>query len=121
MAMEVYTKIMNNKALIKVEGKFNIDYIEHFDISIKDVFNQNPDVVAVDLEHIEYIDSSALGSLIKGMNIAKRKNIQFYLINMPQNIQDVFKLSYLDQFFQIKSGKDMEKLYPEMQFTNVFT
>lgn len=114
--MEVYTQITGKRAVMKVEGKFNIDYIERFDIAIKEILEDHPEFIAVDLKHVEYIDSSALGSLIKGMNVAKKRSILFYLFNLPVNIHDVFKLSYLDQFFLIKTQKEMEKLYPDINF-----
>ncbi|MFW6365799.1 MAG: STAS domain-containing protein [Spirochaetota bacterium] len=114
--MEVYSKINNDSAILKVEGKFNIDYIERFDQIIKEVFEKHPSVIAVDLHDVEYIDSSALGSLIKAMNIAKKQSISLYLYNLQENIHDVFKLSYLDKFFLIQTTAEMKDKYPDIQF-----
>lgn len=114
--MEIYSHITDNSAVLKIEGKFNIDYIERFDQMIQEVFSRHPGMIAVDLHDVEYIDSSALGSLIKAMNIAKKQSISFYLFNLQDNIHDVFRLSYLDKFFMIKKTAQMKELYPDIQF-----
>jgi anti-anti-sigma factor len=114
--MEVFKHITKKHSVIKIDGKFNIDYIEDFDYLIKDVFDSQPILIAIELSTVEYIDSSALGSLIKSMNIAKKHNIAFHLYNLKESIHDVFKLSYLDKFFSIKTIEEMENLYPDQNF-----
>ncbi|MDA3899446.1 MAG: STAS domain-containing protein [Spirochaetes bacterium] len=94
-------------ATIILNGKFNIDHIDVFDDNLHAIIGQNPKAVAINLHDVEYIDSSALGSLIKGLNLCKKLNISFYLCDLKENINLVFKLSYLDKFFNIVATKDI--------------
>lgn len=108
--MKIKYNTTDNLSKIELTGKFNIDFIDEFDEIFHTIIDAKPKVLAVNLNNVEYIDSSALGSLIKGLNTCKKSNIDFYLYDLKENIHLVFKLSYLDKFFNIVSSDDIKKL-----------
>ena len=105
--MKITVNTKNNTYFLILDGKFNIDHIDVFDENFHSIIKNKPDVIAINLHNVEYIDSSALGSLIKGLNLCKKLNIKFYLCDLKENINLVFKLSYLDKFFNIVSSKEI--------------
>ncbi|HRX14760.1 MAG: STAS domain-containing protein [Spirochaetes bacterium] len=105
--MKITVNTQNNTYFLILDGKFNIDHIDVFDENFHSIIKNKPDAIAINLQNVEYIDSSALGSLIKGLNLCKKLNIKFYLCDLKENINLVFKLSYLDKFFNIVSSSEI--------------
>jgi anti-anti-sigma factor len=114
--MKIRTRAEGTILVVKISGKFNIEEVVKFEESV--VINPGSGVasIAIDFTEVEYIDSSALGSLIKLMNKAKNVNIEFILYNMTQPILSIFKLAYLDKFFTITTSADLSKKYSNTSF-----
>ncbi len=98
-------------AIIKLFGKFNIEEVSVFEESISKYVENNCKVIAISLRGINYIDSSAIGCLIKYLNISKVKSISYLLYDLDPNISNIFKLAYLDKFFIITVSSELEKQY----------
>ena len=64
----------------------------------------NPSILAVDMNKLDYIDSSGIGTLIKSLNVVKNKKGILILIGLKPMILNVFKLAKLDMFFEIMSN-----------------
>jgi anti-sigma B factor antagonist len=111
--MRITAQNTNSVLLVALSGKFNIEEVSKFEESVSVDSDKNLRAVLVDFSEVEYIDSSALGSLIKIMNKAKNFNIDFVLFNLTQPILSIFKLAYLDKFFVISSENDVKHKYPE--------
>jgi anti-sigma B factor antagonist len=116
LKMKIRTKIENSVLIVKVAGKFNIEEVARFEDSIAVDFTKGITAVAVDFTEVEYIDSSALGSLIKLMNKAKNIGVDFILYNMSQPIMSIFRLAYLDKFFTITTDVELAKRFPGISF-----
>ncbi len=96
---------------IKLIGKYDIEELLFFSTLFNDEINKKPEVIALDLADLTYIDSSAIGSLIRYMNKAINENIDFLCYNLNKNIENIFKISKLDQFLPILSSEDFRKKY----------
>jgi len=59
--------------------------------------------VHVDLSKVNYIDSSGIATFIEGMQIAKKNEKEFALINVSNEVMKVIKLAHLDKIFKIIS------------------
>ncbi len=112
--MEIKSYEKNNIANIKLKKKFNIEEVERFEKEISQYFKDSTDSITINFSDLDYIDSSALGSLIKAMNTAKNYKIDFYLYNMTQNIYHIFQLAHLDKFFTITNKDELKKIFPEI-------
>jgi len=62
--------------------------------------------VMVDLSQVKYIDSSAIASLVEGIQMAKHANLKFSLISVSNEAMQVLKLARLDKVFSIFSNED---------------
>ncbi|MBN2040093.1 MAG: STAS domain-containing protein [Spirochaetes bacterium] len=99
----------DNLVNIKLIGKYDIEELLFFSTVFSDEISKKPEVIALDLEELTYIDSSGIGSLIRYMNIATKENIEFLCYNLNKNIEDIFKISKMDQFLHILSNDDYHK------------
>jgi anti-anti-sigma factor len=96
---------------IKLIGKYDIEELLFFSTLFTDEISKKPPVIALDLADLSYIDSSGIGSLIRYMNMATKENIYFLCYNLNKNIENVFKISKLDQFLPILSNEAFQKKY----------
>lgn len=114
--MEIKSNKKDYIAIIKLKKKFNIEEVERFEKEISQYLNESTTVITIDFSNLDYIDSSALGSLIKAMNTAKSLEIAFYLYDMSPNIFNIFQLAYLDKFFIITNKEELKGKYPGGSF-----
>ena len=111
--MKIKTKNENSILVVSISGKFNIEEVVKFEEAVTIDNAKKMTAIAIDFSEVEYIDSSALGSLIKLMNKAKNIGIDFILFDMTQPILSIFRLAYLDKFFSIMTADDLRTKYPD--------
>ncbi len=112
--------INRNESIVKIKliGKYDIEELLFFSTLFTDEISKKPNVIALDLAELSYIDSSGIGSLIRYMNMATRENINFLCYNLNKNIENIFKISKLDQFLPILSNEAFQKKYFNLSSTN---
>lgn len=114
--MTFKSELLGTIAIIKLDGKLNIERVADFESGIEKYYNDKVKTIVLDFETVDYIDSSALGSLIKAVNSAKNIDIDLFIYNLSENIYKIFELAYLDKFFSIKSKRELNKEYPHVKF-----
>jgi len=114
--MKIRIKNENTILVVAISGKFNIEEVVKFEEAVTIDQSKGTTAIAINFAEVEYIDSSALGSLIKLMNKAKNVNLEFILYNMSQPIMSIFRLAYLDKFFSITTADALDKKYPGVTF-----
>jgi anti-anti-sigma factor len=114
--MTIHIKEAASFVKVKLDGKFNIEEVVDFEKETDRFINKNYSVIGVDFTHVEYIDSSALGSLIKFLNITKSAKINLYIYNLNINIHNIFKLAFLDKFFNIVDSDYLNSKYSEIKW-----
>ena len=115
--MKVNINSNENFVDIKIKGKYDIEELLFFSTLFTDEISKKPPVIALDLMELTYIDSSGIGSLIRYMNMAGEENIVFLCYNLNKNIENIFKISKLDQFIPILSIEDFKKKYKLICFS----
>jgi len=64
-------------------------------------------VLVLDFRQVDCIDAGGLGLLLRLLGWTRSRGIQLRLANLTRRVQDVFKLTRLDQVFAICSGDEM--------------
>lgn len=99
--------------IINIDGEFYIDSIE----SAEQIWNQQlaryPKVMAINCKNIKYIDSSAIGILVKFLNGAMKQKTEMVFYDLNESILGVFKTAKLNNFFKIMSKTQFEMDYLE--------
>jgi anti-sigma B factor antagonist len=107
---------INNTAaditIIHVHGKFTIEDVNFFKEKTGPLVKDPVKTILLNFSDLNYIDSSGIGALILLMNTAKNLNVDLMLFNIPKEIQNIFKIAYLDKFFHITTSQELKKLYP---------
>jgi anti-anti-sigma factor len=99
--------------VLNIEGDFYIDNISQAEKIWNDQVLKRPRVMAINCKKISFIDSSAVGMLVKFLHIAMKKNIELIFFDPSETIIGVFNTAKLVNFFKIMSRTQFEMEYLE--------
>lgn len=109
--MELRIGKLGDVKVIEIQGKFDIESTEEFETLFQKQMESNPSTIAIDMNKLEYIDSSGIGTLIKSLNTIKNNKGNLILVGLNNMILNVFKLAKLDMFFQIMTNEEFKKKF----------
>ncbi len=110
--MDIKKSNRSNVTVVELNGKFDIEQASNFETVFNTMIKDRPMIVALDLQEVQYIDSSAIGSIIKALNVIKNYGGEMILFGMKPMILNVFKLAKLDSFFRILTPDEFNRKYP---------
>lgn len=95
-------KIYNDKELtIKVDNQIDTVTAPDFENEINDEMGKF-DSLILDFENLEYISSAGLRVLIMTQKKLQPQSIPFTIINAPDMIKDIIKVSGLDNILNVQ-------------------
>jgi anti-anti-sigma factor len=106
--LELKLRTLGKVKIIEIYGKFDIENTEEFETLFQKQLELNPSTLAIDMNKLDYIDSSGIGTLIKSLNAIKGKKGVLILVGLKPMILNVFKLAKLDMFFEILNNEQFE-------------
>ena len=68
---------------------------------LKEILTRGSGTLIVDMSRTAFVDSSGLGVLVCGLQTARTKGGDIYLIGMSSNVRALFELTRLHTVFQI--------------------
>ncbi len=97
--------------IIFLRGEFYLESVDRAEETWNEVVAKQPKVVAINCRHIKFIDSSAIGILVKFLNNAMRQKIDLIFYDLNENLYAVFRTAKLENFFTILSKEEFEAKY----------
>lgn len=112
--MEISTKERKDSIAIELKGSLDIYTSLELKNQIEESCEKGTKNLIIDIEKVDYVDSSGIGTLIKGLNLSKGKDISFMIANVQPTIEKVFKVAGLLSFFTILTKDEYENKYPKV-------
>ncbi len=103
-------KIKNNiqestdKISLVLEGELDISNTAKFKKKAMDIYDSDPKDMEMDLEGLDYLDSTGLGAFIYLLKHAQENGHQITLMNVKPNIKKLFTITKLDELFVFEGG-----------------
>ncbi len=104
--MDLRSRVSGNIAILQLSGRFDnyvapsvSEWLE------KTTMTAHPQVV-VDLSGVNFVDSTALATLVQGLNRCRKRNGELYLCGLQQQVYMIFELTRLDKAFNIFVDED---------------
>ncbi len=97
--------------VIRLEGEFYIESIEYAEKIWGEQVARSPRVIGIDCHDIKFIDSSAIGVMVKFLNAAMKMKIELIFFDLSDTIKNVFKTAKLENFFKIMGRSEFETTY----------
>lgn len=107
--MDIIIEELLNVTIINVKGEFFVGNVGKFDEVWHRQIEKKPKAIAINCKELVYIDSSAIGTLVKFLNSAINHDINLQFFDLNPSIHNIFKTTRLDKFFKITTRDEIEK------------
>ena len=99
----MYIEQVNSEGSLQlnVEGKIDSITSKDFQDTLLASFQKSNNII-INMEKTEYISSAALRALTLGPKTAAAKGGKMTLINVPSNVNDVFRMTGFDKILDIR-------------------
>lgn len=100
------TRCYHNMIVLELNGRFDA----HVAPMVAEWFDRNATTptphVTVNLAGVQFIDSSALATLIQAMKQYRQQQGDVYLCNLQQTVRIIFELTQLEKVFTIFTSEE---------------
>ena len=96
-------KETENMWVFAPEGELDIFSSPNFKEKVVNAYDSRNSDIIIDLEKLEYVDSTGLGALISIFRKLKESNNKIIIDNIKPNIKKLFLITELDKLFVIRS------------------
>ncbi|MDX8405991.1 MAG: STAS domain-containing protein [Mariprofundus sp.] len=91
-------------ALLRVHGDVTIHTSPRLREQLKPLYTGSMKEIRVVLDHVDFMDSSGIATLVEGLQWARMTGGRFILSGLSENVRDVFELAKLDSVFEIEDA-----------------
>jgi anti-sigma B factor antagonist len=103
--MELTTRSVDNIAILELQGRFDAHEAHHFTDWLEQHFTSSAYIV-VNLSGVNFIDSTAIGTLVQGMKRCRQQKGDLRLCNLQQPVRIIFELTRLNRAFAMFASED---------------
>lgn len=87
---------------VGLAGRFDAFETDAFRAALDELLANNTDTVSIDLHEVQFIDSSALAELVRGMKHCREANGELFLRRLSDPVRVILELTRLDAAFEIR-------------------
>ncbi len=106
-ALEVEVEDRAGARVVAVRGRLTIDTSPELLEELKKAVKRASEL-KVDLQGVEFLDSSGISVLIQGLKLAQERPIAYALLDPSPKVQSIIELSQLHEFFTIETTGEGE-------------
>lgn len=104
--MDIVFKDIGEHKIIQVSGEVDLYNVSELKKALFSITDGKHHSVVVDMQDINYMDSSGIGALVAGQKKMRAHNGKFALMNIHEDVLNILKLATLDKFFKIYDTED---------------
>lgn len=97
--MKLRTREMRGTTVVELAGEVDLQHSPAVRTCLMELMVARTAVVVVDLDHVTYMDSSGIASLVEAFQMARRNGTRFVLAAISPAVMRVLQLARLDQVF----------------------
>lgn len=102
MTMQIQVHINENKATLAMSGRFDFNSHREFRAASEEALKaEGVSEISVDMDRVEYLDSSALGMLLLMREKANAANRKLVLLNCKGIVHQVLEVANFSKLFTI--------------------
>jgi anti-sigma B factor antagonist len=99
--MEIIKSSRNNIPVLQLRGRFDAHEVEPVHAWLGEQVKNGNLKVVVNLEGVNFIDSTALSTLVRGLKLCREKNGDLHVCSLQQPVRVIFELTRLDKAFDV--------------------
>ena len=109
--MDITTESFGDVVIISLRGKFFLGNVHEFEEIWENQLAKNPQTIAIDCKKLKFIDSSAIGTLVKLLNSVDSSMAEMIFVDLSKSIISLFNRAKLNRVFKIVQRDSFEKEY----------
>jgi anti-sigma B factor antagonist len=106
LELEVSTRDVGEHTVIKLKGEVDIYTAPALRETIVDAVDKGRYKIAVDLDEVDFLDSTGLGVLVGGLKRVKQHEGELGIICNQDKILRIFKITGLTKIFNMYTSSD---------------
>ncbi len=95
--LQIEAHARDGLAHVVLTGELDLSTIAKVEQELSRVEGDGPEVVALDLSRLTFLDSSGLRVIVSADKRARRENRRFVVVRGPETVQRVFSITRLDE------------------------
>ena len=99
--MNIDKEIIKNVGVLRLSGRLGAKSVQMLRESVSALLESGTVSIVIDMGGISFIDSSGLGSLVACQRSANNEKGEIRLASLQDQIQELVKLTRLNQLFEI--------------------
>lgn len=99
--MQLNTKTKDSGAIISVSGDIDLYTSPDLRKAITKFAKKKSNPLVVDLDGVDYMDSSGVATLVEGLQLTSGYDGSFRIASLKEGVREVFELARLDKVFDI--------------------
>lgn len=88
-------------AVVSIAGRFDAHQVPHVQKMLASACADGAHTIIVDLSQVNFVDSSALATLVQAMKRCREQDGELILCGVRQPVRIIFELTRLDKAFRI--------------------
>lgn len=108
-AVEIKRK--DDIVIISLPKYFYIGNIAEIEGVWEKTLNNEASVIGFDCDKLEFIDSSAIGTLVKFFNSSVKNNIGMYVFGLRAELQKIFDTTKINRVMSVISKEEFEERF----------
>ena len=104
--MQINMRSVKDITIIDIIGEFELYESSKILATVDDKIKENNRKFVMNFEHVTYVDSSGIKTLIKCLEHIKAVNGNLVMINIQGSIKRIFELTKLIDFFSFSKTED---------------
>lgn len=106
MELEVSTRDVGDHTVVKLKGEVDIYTAPSLRETIVDSVEKGKYKIAVDLDDVDFLDSTGLGVLVGGLKRVKQHDGELGIICNQEKILRIFKITGLTKIFKMYTSAE---------------
>ena len=104
MSINIDSKLNDEKGFwdISVEGELDVSTADKLKEHLHNLADEKILNMKINLERLDYIDSTGLGVMIGVLKKLKMDNKEIYILNPKSNVKKIFTITGLDKIFKVE-------------------
>src|SRR4029453_11936521 len=104
--MNLRSHFLGTTAVLELSGRFDSYVAPRAAEWLEKATTTSPAHIVVNMAAVNFVDSTALATLVQGLNRARKRNGELYLCGLQKQVYMIFELTRLDKAFHIFVDED---------------
>ena len=91
--------------ILELTGEVDLKSSADLKAKLKELYQDKPPVIIVDMTEVEFMDSSGLATLIGALKWCRVNNSELKLVGLIERVRSIFEICLLDSVFKIYNSR----------------